>query len=432
MQSMIYTNPLGITSQFTFCGLPLRLDSYAGCSFKCTYCFARYRGGNTFGENVRPADPESIKRYFQSAFHSDTPKVGIVAQFLRHHVPVHFGGMSDPFQPAESRYRVTESILRILAAYDYPTVISTKSNLIVSEPYISLLRDIKHLVVQFSFSSTRDRIALMVEPSSSPPVTRLQTMEKLAKNGINVICRWQPYILGVSELPSEFIPRIALTGCRHVSLEHLKVPVEQHHPLWINFTRRTGRNLYEDYRRLGAFLDGREFILPANIKLPIVLETATIARSQGLTFGAADNEFQYISDTACCCGVDQFSGFENWFKHQIGYAVRKCLGKKITYDSILHEWSPTGSIDRYLNSNSRMSRIGTSIGSVCDHIHARWNNPEAPGSPISFYGVTTTTDITSAGDRVYQWASDLNFTTSLRTQYSQLQDSERFNENLAK
>src|SRR5262249_25277318 len=40
-----YTNPLSLTSQFLFCGLPLRLDSYRGCAFQCYFCYARYRGG---------------------------------------------------------------------------------------------------------------------------------------------------------------------------------------------------------------------------------------------------------------------------------------------------------------------------------------------------------------------------------------------------
>jgi DNA repair photolyase len=49
-----YTTPLSLTSQFFFCGLPLRLDSYRGCAFQCSFCYARYRGGNTPNDSVGP------------------------------------------------------------------------------------------------------------------------------------------------------------------------------------------------------------------------------------------------------------------------------------------------------------------------------------------------------------------------------------------
>ena len=41
-----YSKPLGLTSQFRFCGNPFRLDFYKFCSFGCKYCFARNIKGN--------------------------------------------------------------------------------------------------------------------------------------------------------------------------------------------------------------------------------------------------------------------------------------------------------------------------------------------------------------------------------------------------
>src|ERR1039457_3699348 len=100
-----YTTPFSITSQFAFCGLPLRLDSYRGCGFRCSYCFARYRGGNLPGDAIVPADPQQIARKLDRAL--VTEKGGVIAQFLRRRTPLHCGGMSDPLQPAETRHRVT-------------------------------------------------------------------------------------------------------------------------------------------------------------------------------------------------------------------------------------------------------------------------------------------------------------------------------------
>src|SRR4051812_23386023 len=118
-----FTTPLSITSQFGFCGLPLRLDSYAGCSFQCTYCFARARGGNTPSDFVRAADPGAVRRVFERSLTGGGSRVGFIGQFLRQRVPVHFGGMSDPFQKAELKHRVSAQILEIFRTHKYPLVI---------------------------------------------------------------------------------------------------------------------------------------------------------------------------------------------------------------------------------------------------------------------------------------------------------------------
>jgi DNA repair photolyase len=358
-------------------------------------------------DTVRPADPSTLGRIFKLASESSDPSDGFARQFLRHRVPVHFGGMSDPFQPAELRYRVTESFLRVLAREQYPTVISTRSTLVAKEPYLSLLKANQRTVVQISLCSTRERVASKFEPNSPVPRQSLKTMSTLARNGIKVTCRWQPYIPGSSEPAEEFASKVASTGCRHVALEHLKLPMERNHPMWEKLISAAGLNLRAEYERLNAIRDSREYILPPRAKLPTILEAASAVRSRKMTFGAADNEFQYLSDFKCCCsGVDQFPGFENWFKHQIAYAIHKRVGKRITYDAIAREWVPVGSIDRFINPHSRLSARGDLQGSVIDHIKARWNNPKASGSPASFYGVKVSENFTSTGNRVYEWDDD--------------------------
>jgi DNA repair photolyase len=400
-----YTTPFGLTSQFCFCALPLRLDTYRGCAFRCTYCFARYRGGNLPGDSVRSANPRSVERTFHRALESSSSKVSAVGQFIRHRVPIHFGGMSDPLQPAELRFRSTEAVLQVLNKYQYPTVLSTKSTLVIRKPYIQLLRGIRPLVVQFSFSTTDDQIGQRLEPRCDPPSALLRAMAGLAKKGVHVTCRWQPFVPGVSEEPEVFVRRVASTGCKHLALEHLKLPLERGNPLWRELTSAAGRDLHEEYVNIGAVRDGREYVLPWQQKLRKVLEVARCVRNAGMTFGAADNEFQYLSDTeACCSGVDQFPGFENFFRHQIGYAIRKSRGAKIRYEIIKNEWQPTGSIDRYLNSKTRISNHASCKGSLQEHVLARWNSLGAPGSPSTFFGVVPCGEKSSTCPMTYCWS----------------------------
>ncbi len=401
---MIYSNPLAVTSQFYFCGLPLRLDSYRGCAFQCNFCFARYRGGNTPEARILPADSGVLARRLHRALTEPRRVPSFVEQFLIRRTPIHFGGMSDPFQPAELKYEVTKRYLEALIPYHYPVVISTRGVLVCEEPYLSILKAIGPVIVQFSLVTTDEPTAKKFEPHSSTPSQILKAMERLSSEGLITTCRWQPYIPRVSEAPGPFMKRLAGAGARHVALEHLKLPFERKHVLWAKLKAAAGNDLLAYYRALGAKPDGREWVLPPEIKVQTHLAAREEAHSQGLSYGAADNDLQYLSDTDCCCsGVDQFEGFEGWFRHQIGYAVRKCKGGDITYASIADEWTPTGSIDRWLNSKSRIGAWNEGGGGVRSHIQYRWNNPNQPLSPKQYYGVQVTDRFSQDGFRMYRF-----------------------------
>jgi DNA repair photolyase len=400
-----YTNPLSLTSQFLFCGLPLRLDSYRGCGFQCSFCYARYRGGNAPDPVVVPAEPGTLRRIFEGALGRVPSRAsGLIGKLLRRRAPIHFGGMSDPFHPVERTARVTQRFLEALLANQHPTVISTRSTMPATEPYFGLLREMESVVVQFSFTSTRAGFSRRLEPHTPRPAELLKTMEALARQGITVTCRWQPYVPGVSEHPRSFVRTLAAAGARHVAVEHLKLPVETNHPLWRKLVDGAGRDLRKDYERAGAKRDGRELVLPPSVKLPTILAVRDAAWSAGVSFGAADNEFQYLSDSDCCCsGVDQFPGFGGWFKHQVAHAVRRCRGRRIVYGAISRFWAPEGSVDRWLNSRSRLGSRGAAGGTIRDHIRVRWNDLASPFSPASYYGVVPTEEFTPSGFRVFTW-----------------------------
>jgi DNA repair photolyase len=131
------TENLSLTSQLHFCGLPLRLDSYVGCAFDCGYCFARRRGGGVNTKKIRLGDTGYLRRVLERALLRNAP--GVLAQCIRRRVPIHFGGMSDPFQDVEISSGVSLAYLATLRDHAYPVVISTKSTLLATARYLDML-----------------------------------------------------------------------------------------------------------------------------------------------------------------------------------------------------------------------------------------------------------------------------------------------------
>jgi DNA repair photolyase len=403
-----YKTPLGLTSQFSFCGLPLRLDSYAGCALSCTYCFARIRGGNANTSKIRFAKPESVINKFNNALQRPEQNSGIVSELIRNRTPLHFGGMSDPFQPIEKKEKISLQILKYLASIEYPVVISTKSPIIAEKEYLAVLKQNKNTVVQFSFSTTNDQLSQLIEPHSYNPSEILEAIEILSSNNIITTARWQPYIPGVSESPKQFLTTVSSAGIRHLGFEHLKLPIEKNNLLWKKLATKLDFDIREFYRLHSSLFDGRELILPPEYKLKNALKVKKEAAKRNITFGAADNEIQYLSDNNCCCsGVDQFPGFSSWNKYQISYAIKKSKGRKITFDLISDEWKPTGAIDKYLNSHTRIVKQGENHLSISDYVKDRWENLDSPFNPTRFMGVRDSGKRDKNGFRIYDWQENI-------------------------
>src|SRR5437867_3738838 len=100
MMEARYRYALSFTSQFYYCGLPLRLDSYSRCHFNCLYCFASARGGERGYRSLRTADPAGLRKRLERLTKKGPRSV--IEELLLQGQPIHFGGMSDPFIPLEA------------------------------------------------------------------------------------------------------------------------------------------------------------------------------------------------------------------------------------------------------------------------------------------------------------------------------------------
>lgn len=379
-----YKNPISITSQFSFCGMSFRLDTYSGCGFHCSYCFAHRRGGNSSYNGINIADPDLIINRFKRAFEKPNITTGLISQYIRKKVPIHFGGMSDPFPQIEVQEQVSLKVLKYLFSINYPVVISTKSVLLSKQKYLQVLKKNPNTIVQYSFSSLNEKYTNIIEPNSPSPSERLRAIKTLSENGVKVMIRWQPYIIGISEKPVEFVKKISGTGINHLIIEFLKLPIDNK-LAWENSLKpfRRIRDIYKN--KMGRVI-GRELVLPAKEKIHLIKELQAELNKYSISLGVGENDLQHLSSTKSCCGVDKFDGFEKWNKYQFSYAITNAKDNFIKFDSIRNKWKPSGAIDKYLNSKTRLKTCGKH-NEVSDYLHNRWENIKSEFNPTKYHGV---------------------------------------------
>jgi DNA repair photolyase len=162
--------------------LPFRwtINPYRGCEFGCKYCYARY--AHEFMELRDPLDFE--RRIFVKQF--DPARFRDELRRLPRGESIALGTATDPYQPAEGRYRITRAILGVFAETSGLRLgITTKSQLVARD--IDLFREIaqRHfLTISMTVTTVDAELGRALEPLAPRPDLRLAAVRKLVRNGI--------------------------------------------------------------------------------------------------------------------------------------------------------------------------------------------------------------------------------------------------------
>jgi len=197
-------------------GLPFwSLNPYVGCEFGCSYCFARYahrfvaeralgRGGISAAEFPDFRGPEGWegfeRRIFVKREAADVLGLTLKPSRLRG-ASIAIGTATDPYQPAERRFRVTRQVLERLAQFHGLRIgLVTKSPLVVRD--IEVLHRVAErntLAVHLSLLSVDVRLVRTLEPRSPMPPVRLAALRKLVKAGIPAGVMIAPVLPGITD-----------------------------------------------------------------------------------------------------------------------------------------------------------------------------------------------------------------------------------------
>ena len=330
-----YKYPLALTQQFRFCGNPFRLDFYRGCDFGCKYCFANARQGG-FKQTFDYANFSIVENYFKKAFDSNKEYKNITIELLRHKVPIHIGGMSDPFQTREWKLKLNYKMIQLSNKYNYPLIFSTKTAHLPDE-YFEVLNPELH-AFQISLFGFNEDFVRKYETNTPSPKERINFIKKLKDKGFWVSVRIQPMI----DLDE------AITLCEnidglvdYITVEHLKIPTDN----------KAVRKLFEPFDKDNYYRPSslRNYELHREIKEKNIKEIKKHVKHTKI--GCGDNDIHHLSDSNCCCGVDTINeNFNSWLKYNFTYFVTKNPDIK-EIDSL---YIPESSVSSVLNPDTRL------------------------------------------------------------------------------
>ena len=262
-------------SQVWLCDLPVRFDTYKGCSHGCRYCFAQRKADITKisrGEGV-----EALKNFCEGNRNA-------VTSWCDWKIPLHWGGMSDPFQPCEAKYRNTYECLKYLAKSQYPFIVSTKGRLVAADEYLDLLARCNCVVQVSAVCSAYDKL----ERGCPSYEERVKIINKVSKRVKRTIVRIQPYMHEVYEQVFHNMERLAEAGAYGVIVEGMKFAS----------------------KKKGLVKVAGDFCYPYEVIKDDFVRLKEEAHRVGLKCYAGENRIRELGDSLTCCGVDGLDGFK--------------------------------------------------------------------------------------------------------------------------
>jgi DNA repair photolyase len=174
------------------------INPYRGCEFGCRYCYARYT--HEFMGLTRWEDFEEkiyMKRDAARTLERELSSARVRGQSIA------LGTATDPYQPAERRFRVTRSLLAVMVqARGLRLSITTKSDLVTRD--IDLLRRIglrNSVHVNMTVTTLDRRLARLLEGRAPTPDLRLAAVRALRDAGLAAGVTLSPILPEITDTP---------------------------------------------------------------------------------------------------------------------------------------------------------------------------------------------------------------------------------------
>ncbi|MFC1618044.1 radical SAM protein [Patescibacteria group bacterium] len=186
-------------------GMDYCVNPYVGCTHACIYCYARFmkrftghteKWGTFF--DVRINAPEVLEKELQRK---------------KEKGQVWIGSVTDPYQPAEKKYKLTRQVLEVLAKHQWPVAIQTKSDLILRDS--DIFKKFKNIGIGVTIDTLDEDVRQLLEPGVATTVERkLNILKKLHRQGFRELYAFIgpvfPYITDVAKIMKTVSPYVNL------------------------------------------------------------------------------------------------------------------------------------------------------------------------------------------------------------------------------
>ena len=202
-------------------GFRFSMNPYRGCEHGCVYCYARpthetlaMNAGLDFETKIL------VKHDAPGLLRRELCRRGWAAE------PIMISGVTDCYQPAERRFRLTRGLLEVVLEAGQPVCMITKNSLVCRDlDLLALLAARRLVTVALSITTLDADLARTLEPRTATPAAKLRAVRELSAAGVPVRVMIAPVIPGLTdnEIPA-ILAAARQAGARAAGYVMLRLP----------------------------------------------------------------------------------------------------------------------------------------------------------------------------------------------------------------
>lgn len=220
----------------------LLINPYNGCEHDCFFCYAHAFPGHF--AHFRKTGVITVFKDFDIVVAEQLNKLSVASCG-------YLSPVTDPFQPINEKYQLTEKIMDVFVKRNIPVEVVTKG--VISERAIRLLKNQKHSFAQLSILTLDETKREWMMNGGASTEELLSNIERLSNEDIFTVCRVDPvlpYITSDEKELDELIEKVVDAGASHIITSCLDIPKVMERGIYAKIESKYGKETRRKYERL--------------------------------------------------------------------------------------------------------------------------------------------------------------------------------------
>ncbi|RLG32569.1 hypothetical protein DRN80_05970 [Methanosarcinales archaeon] len=213
----------------------LLINPYNGCSHNCLFCYSHALGG--YFRLFREQGVVTVFKDFDK-------KVARQLDSIRVASCGYLSPVTDPFQPINGKYELSERIIKQFVDRNIPVQFTTKGR--ISDAALRLIKKQEHSFGEVSIITLDEDKRQRLIAGGAPTDELLRNIERLANEDKFAVCRIDPIIPFVTddrEELEELVRAVVEAGAEHIITSCMDVPRAMKYEIYEELEKRFGSEI---------------------------------------------------------------------------------------------------------------------------------------------------------------------------------------------
>jgi DNA repair photolyase len=218
------------------------INPYNGCGMGCFFCYSLAFPGNF--QIFRERGVVVVAMDFDRTLAQQLDSVDLA-------FPGYLSPVTDPFQPLNEKYHLSEKIIKVFVERNIPIEFITKAR--IPREAVDLMRLQRHSFAQVSILTLNENLRKKLVPRGASTCTLFENLERMAREEIFCVCRIDPifpYLTDNKRELEELIEKAGSSGSPHIVVSILDIPSKIEKEVFSRMKAIFGVGMERDYRRL--------------------------------------------------------------------------------------------------------------------------------------------------------------------------------------